>query len=139
MALDVQHGGGIYVRGGGGVDCQTFIQLGDCGPNTGAISVRDFRIEDGATAMMILATRPQGSNAKVIFDGFWIASAQVGQRFIIGANTTVSVRDGRIPGGGVVAGDPNWPEAPAVLTIDNVADLEPKLIRVGDSANLVVR
>jgi hypothetical protein len=145
VALDIQHGGAVYVRGGGGCNVGAFIKPGDLGPNTGVISVRDLRLEDGASPMIVVDSG--GSNGRIIIDGLYIASASQAQgtsRIRIGANTTLNIRDSLIPPPhgapwGIVEGLPTWPEAPAILSIENVSGFDPASIKKNDQAIVNVR
>lgn len=136
-AIQADRGGAIYIRGGGGGYCDTFLRTGSGGHNTGPITVRDFRFEmAGHTRRwaQLLDAPDSPGGTQVIFDAVRMASGTLTHpdrdtpTLSIGGNVLVVVRDSMLKPAGDwpfarVAGSPQFKAALRIYDSDIWADL----------------
>jgi hypothetical protein len=122
-------GGAIHLTGGGGGGCDTLIRTGEGGHNTGPITVRDFRMENGGYTHkwgQVLDCPDSAGGVRVLFDGFHMAGGGGGkadpdtQIFDVGSNVTVHVRDSVLKTAGQwTFAKVNGKDYPATLWLEN--------------------
>lgn len=129
-AIQADFGGGIYVRGGGGGYCDTFLRTGEGGHNTGPFTIRDFRFEiAGYTRkwgqMLDAPDSPGGT--RVVFDALHLADGVLSKPdaeislLEVGAGVSVRVRDSVLkrPGAWPLAQVKGKQDAPGELLVEN--------------------
>jgi hypothetical protein len=147
-ALDIRRGGGIAVYGGGAADCDLVLRVGAGGHNTGAISIRDYRVElrGYRSKYMRVVEALDSYSMHIVLDGFYMTAAPNEQHpdteaplFRIGPGVCLNIRNSLLKQAGrwpiaYVQGDPAPGGRRAILRSENTSwwgDLESIVCKQG--------